>query len=207
MNKLLLAAALSTTLTAGLTAPALAGQAGDFFARVGVANVAPNESSDVVADTAELSIAGDTQLGLTLTYMLTDNWAVELLAATPFTHDVSVAGLGQVAEVTHLPPTLLAQYYFGDASAEFRPYVGAGLNYTVFFEEEGVGALDGTEVKVDNSFGYALQAGFDYKLNDQWSANAAVWYINIETDVHTAVGTVDTKINPTVAMLGLKYQF
>ncbi len=190
-----------------LNAPVYAHQQGDIFARFGVASVMPNESSDNVLDTGELAIDSNAQLGLTLTYMYTDNFGIELLAATPFTHEVSTAGLGKVAEVTHLPPSLLAQYYFGQANDALRPYVGAGINYTVFFDEEGYGALDGTEVSLDDSFGYALQAGVDYKINESWGVNAALWYINIETDVETAVGTIDTEINPTVAMASLVYQF
>ena len=89
--------------------------------------------------------------------MLTDNWGVELLAATPFSHSVSTAGLGEVAKVKHLPPTLMAQYYFGDANSKVRPYVGAGINYTTFFDEEGRGALAGTDVSVDSSWGMAGQ--------------------------------------------------
>ena len=56
---------------------------------------------------------------------------------TPFSHSVSTPGLGEVAKVKHLPPTLMAQYYFGDANSKVRPYVGAGINYTTFFDEEG----------------------------------------------------------------------
>lgn len=186
---------------------ASAHEEGDFFMRAGLASVMPNESSDNVLNTGELELTNDTQLGLTLTYMLTDKIGVELLAATPFTHDVSTDGLGKVAEVSHLPPTLMAQYYFGEATSQYRPYVGAGINYTTFFEEEGYGALDGTDVELDDSFGLAVQVGLDANINDTWFVNGSVWYIDIETDVETSVGTIDTKIDPYVAMLSLGYTF
>ncbi|MNH20019.1 Outer membrane protein W precursor [compost metagenome] len=147
------------------------------------------------------------QLGLTLSYMLTDNWGVELLAATPFSHSVSTPGLGEVAKVKHLPPTLMAQYYFGDANSKVRPYVGAGINYTVFFDEEGRGALAGTDVNVDSSWGLAGQVGLDMAINDRWFVNASAWIMDIDTEVHTAVGTINTSIDPVAFMVGVGYRF
>ncbi|SBS27927.1 Outer membrane protein W precursor [Marinomonas spartinae] len=188
---------------------ALAHQAGDFFVRGGVATVMPNESSDDVAvsDNQELKISNDTQLAATLTYMITDNIGAELLLATPFKHDVSTAKLGKVAEVSQLPPSLMAQYYFGKSNSDIRPYVGAGLNHTVFFDAKGKGALAGTNVSVDGTWGLAAQAGVDMKINDKLFANASVWYMNIDTDVHTAVGTISTKVNPLAVMVGVGYTF
>lgn len=140
---------LPLLIAAAFASPvAMAHQAGDILVRGGLAFVSPQTSSDNVLGTGELEIDSNMQLGLTLSYMLTDNWGVELLAATPFSHSVSTAGLGEVAKVKHLPPTLMAQYYFGDANSKVRPYVGAGINYTTFFDEEGRGALAGTDVSV-----------------------------------------------------------
>lgn len=185
----------------------MAHEEGDFFMRAGLASVMPNESSEDVVNTGELEISNDIQLGLTFTYMLTDNWGVELLAATPFTHDVSTNGLGKVAEVSHLPPTLMGQYYFGEATSQYRPYIGAGINYTTFFEEEGFGDLEGTSVELDDSFGLAVHTGIDVTINDDWFVNASLWYIDINTDVETTVGTFDTDIDLYVVMLGMGYTF
>ncbi|MDM5077728.1 OmpW family outer membrane protein [Aeromonas media] len=185
----------------------LAHQAGDILVRGGLAFVSPQTSSDDVLGTGELDIDSNMQLGLTLSYMLTDNWGVELLAATPFSHSVSTPGLGEVAKVKHLPPTLMAQYYFGDANSKVRPYVGAGINYTTFFDEEGRGALAGTDVSVDSSWGLAGQVGLDMAINDRWFVNASAWLIDIDTDVHTAVGTINTSIDPVAFMLGVGYRF
>lgn len=200
--KAILSVALVSTLCSSV---ALAHNAGDLFVRGGAAIVMPNESSDKVGGN-ELKIDNNTQAAATFTYMTTDKIGIELLLATPFTHDVSLDG-NKVAEVSQLPPSLMVQYYFGQPDSQFRPYVGAGLNYTFFFEEEGYGALSGTDVSVDNSLGGAVQAGLDVKLDEHWFANVSVWYMDINTDVHTAVGTINTDIDPVSAMLGLGYTF
>jgi len=199
-------AILSVVLVSTLcSSAALAHNAGDFFVRGGAAIVMPNESSDKLGGN-ELKIDNDTQAAATFTYMATDNIGVELLLATPFSHDVSLGG-DKVAEVSQLPPSLMAQYYFGKPDSQVRPYVGAGLNYTLFFDEEGYGALSGTDVSVDNSLGGALQAGLDVTLDEHWFANASIWYMDINTDVHTVAGTLSTDIDPVSVMLGLGYTF
>lgn len=185
----------------------MAHEEGDFFMRGGLASVMPNESSDNVLNTGELELTNDMQVGLTFTYMMTDNVGIELLAATPFTHDVSTNGLGKIAEVSHLPPTLMGQYYFGESDSKYRPYLGAGLNYTTFFEEKGFGALNNTEVELDDSFGLAVQAGIDVEVNEDWFFNASLWYMDIDTEVKTSVGTFDAEIDPYVVMIGMGYTF
>lgn len=199
---------LTLLVAAALMVPvAHAHQAGDILVRGGAATVSPNSSGDDVLNTGHLDADTNTQLGLTLSYLITDNWGVELLAATPFSHSVSTAGLGEVAKIKHLPPTLMGQYYFGNAQSKVRPYVGAGINYTFFFDEKGRGALDGTSVKLDDSWGLAAQAGLDMKVTENWFVNASAWYIDIDTDVETAVGTFKTNIDPMVLMVGLGYKF
>ncbi|QXW29239.1 outer membrane beta-barrel protein [Aeromonas sanarellii] len=193
---------LPLLIAAAFASPvAMAHQAGDILVRGGLAFVSPQTSSDDVLD-----IDSNMQLGLTLSYMLTDNWGVELLVATPFSHSVKLGG-AEVAKVKHLPPTLMAQYYFGDANSKVRPYVGAGINYTTFFDEEGRGALAGTDVSVDSSWGLAGQVGLDMAINDRWFVNASAWLIDIDTDVHTAVGTINTSIDPVAFMFGVGYRF
>ncbi|MCB5161607.1 outer membrane beta-barrel protein [Marinomonas sp. E8] len=201
--KALLPVALVSALCSSVV---MAHDAGDIFVRAGLATVMPNESSDEVGGD-ELDIDNDTQIGLTLTYMVTDQFGVELLAATPFTHSVSTSSLGEVAEISHLPPSVMAQYYFGQSNSKVRPYVGAGLNYTIFFDEEGKGDLNGTDVNLDNSFGLAAQVGVDVNVADNWFANASLWYMDINTDVHTAVGTLETDIDPLTFMASVGYIF
>ncbi len=191
-------------VAAALMAPsaAFAHQAGDILVRGGAATVAPTTDSDDFFD-----VDSNTQLGLTFSYMVTDNWGVELLAATPFSHDVSMGG-GEVANVKHLPPTLVAQYYFGNAQSKVRPYVGAGVNYTFFFDEEGLGGLSGADVKADDSWGLAAQAGIDMNVTDKLFVNASAWVMDIDTDVSVGGSYVNTaNIDPVVLMFGLGYSF
>ena len=204
-------------------------EAGDWIVRLGATTVAPDESSDsVVLPTAPatvlpgVSIDNDTQLGIIPVYMLTDNWGVELLAATPFKHDVKVNGVGiNAGSVTHLPPTLSMQWYPFGGQRGWQPYVGVGLNYTFIYDEDVdpqlAGALEAllgaTEAKLslDDSFGLAAQAGVDIPLSDNWAINLAVWYIDIDSTakIRTDVGTVefDVSIDPWVYNVGIAYRF
>ncbi len=207
-------AALGLAMAAAMnTAPLLANEAGDIKVRVGAANVDPTGDSgniDALGSNAKVEADDAWSLGLSFTYMLTDNIGVGLLAAYPFEHDVnakgSISGLGKVAEIKHLPPSLTLQYFFNNSSA-FTPFVGAGINYTYFFDEEGKGALEGTNVDLDDSWGYALEAGLDYDINDKWMVGAQVYYLNIESRAKTAVGNFDVDINPMTYLFTAGYKF
>ncbi len=204
-------------LAALSSAPVFAHQEGDFIVRAGIASVVPNDSSDkILGSQSELTVNSNTQLGLTLGYMFTDNISFEVLAATPFSHKIStdLLGLGDIAETKHLPPTFMVQYYFGEANSTFRPYVGAGLNYTTFFDESfnSTGTNNAlSDLKLDDSWGLAANVGFDYMLNDSWFLNASVWYANIETTATYKYGgaaqSTDVKINPWVFMIAGGYKF
>ncbi len=227
MNKSLLGASL---IALALAAPAVhAHQAGDIIVRAGAATVSPNEDSgNLKLDGAKIggtkaTLDSDTQLGLALAYMVTDHIGIELLAATPFQHQVSVKGLGagldgKLADIKHLPPTLSIQYYPLDASSKFQPYAGIGLNYTLFFDESLTGerkAQGFSDMKLKNSVGLAGQLGFDYSLTDHLLFNASVWYVDINTDASidgpSALGVgktkVDVDVDPWVYMVGLGYKF
>ncbi|ENM5786202.1 outer membrane protein OmpW [Vibrio metoecus] len=206
-----------SVLAALMSTHVMAHQEGDVIVRVGVASVVPNDSSDkILGSQSELAVNSNTQLGLTLGYMFTDNISFEVLAATPFSHKIStdLLGLGDIAETKHLPPTFMVQYYFGESGSTFRPYVGAGLNYTTFFDE-GFNSTGNnatlTDLKLDDSWGLAANAGFDYKLNESWFLNASVWYANIETTASYKFGgaaqSTDVKINPWVFMIAGGYTF
>jgi len=143
MKKALLLAAAALAAT-----PALAHESGSFIVRAGAAHVAPNDSSSRISTAVTGPIAGskasvnsDTQLGLAFAYKFTDHIGVELLAATPFSHQVNVKGVGagidgKFADVKHLPPTVTLQYYPMPKDSAWQPYVGAGINYTTFFNEK-----------------------------------------------------------------------
>ncbi|SET69348.1 OmpW/AlkL family protein [Thalassotalea agarivorans] len=220
----ILSVALATTL---FSTPLLANQAGDIYLRGGITNVSPNsdQSAIFLADTdstMSLSVGDDTQLGLNFVYFFTAEIALEVLAATPFTHDITLhdpqAVLGadgiKLAEVTHLPPTLSALYYF-NTEGRFQPYVGVGVNYTIFFDESFTQApkdLGLSNLSLDGSFGIAGQIGADYHIDDSWHVNASIRYINIETDASfdvagDAIGSSSVDINPVVYSLMVGYTF
>ncbi|OTA20057.1 outer membrane protein OmpW [Xenorhabdus beddingii] len=205
-------------LAAATLAPSLtfAHEAGDFLFRTGTATVRPNAGSENVLGLGSFGVNNNTELGLTFGYMITDNIGVELLAATPFQHRVSLPGAGEIAEVKHLPPTLMAQYYFGSTENKLRPYVGLGVNYTTFFSEKfnnnaTVQATNLNSLDLKDSWGIAGQVGLDYQLDNNWVLNTSLWWMNIETDVKFKVGDEQkeykTRLDPWVFMFGVGYRF
>ncbi|AIW15963.1 outer membrane protein OmpW [Vibrio tubiashii] len=210
---------LSLTVLAILaSANAFAHKEGDIIVRGGLAAVVPNESSGDVLDNpgSKFSVDSNIQLGLTVGYMFTDTISFEVLAATPFKHKISTnhGGLGDIAETKHLPPTFMVQYYFGESGSDFRPYVGAGINYTVFFDESlnSTGTNAGlSDLSLDDSWGLAANIGLDYKLNEDWFLNASVWYADIDTTAKYKAGgqeySTKVEIDPWVFMIGGGYKF
>lgn len=204
MNKQVLSTlVLGTTL---ITAPAaFSYEAGDIIVRVGAAHVNPSTTNNTVVP--GIDVDDGTAVGITGTYMLTDNVGLELLAATPFEHDLTLNG-AKIGDTKHLPPTLSIQYFPMDSKSKLQPYVGVGLNYTTFFSEDSEGALAGSDIKLDDSFGIAAQLGVDYAIDENWLINASVWKVNIDTDLKlngTDLGEVE--IDPTVYMLSVGYKF
>ncbi|TNV22664.1 outer membrane protein OmpW [Buttiauxella sp. B2] len=197
-----------------LSGEALAHQQGEFFMRAGSATVRPTEGSDNVLGMGGFSVSNNTQLGLTFDYMVTDNIGIELLAATPFRHRVGLGATGDLATVRQLPPTLMAQWYFGDSKSKVRPYIGAGINYTTFFDADfnQTGKDAGlTDLSVKDSWGAAGQVGVDYMVNDNWLLNMSVWYMDIDTEVKFKAGgeeqNINTRIDPWVFMFSAGYRF
>lgn len=219
----------SSVLALAVAAPAVhAHQAGDIIVRAGAVTAQTKEkSSSVKVDRGALAgtnlggkatIGNDTQLGLNFAYMVTDNWAVELLAATPFKHDVAVKntdlGSHKLGSLKHLPPTLSAVYYPLDNKSVFQPYVGAGVSYTVMFDESVKGSakeLGFSSLRGQNTWGWSAQVGADYMLTDKIMVNGQVRYIDIDTTAYVNYNgnraKVDVDVKPWVYMLGLGYKF
>ncbi|BCQ35283.1 MULTISPECIES: outer membrane protein OmpW [Erwinia] len=207
--------ALALALVTLLPAVASAHEAGDFFMRAGSATVRPTGGSDNVMGLGEFDIDNNTQLGLTFTYMATDNIGIELLGATPFKHHVGLQATGTLATVHQLPPTLMAQWYFMGNTSKWQPYAGIGVNYTMFYDTDfnDTGRAAGlSNLKVKNSWGVAGQLGLDYQLTPDWMLNASLWYMDINTKVSFDSQTaghqsIDTHINPFVFFFGAGYRF
>ncbi|CAN7221630.1 MULTISPECIES: OmpW/AlkL family protein [Pseudomonas] len=232
MNKSLLGASL---FALALAAPlAHAHEKGDILLRAGAITVDPNtDSSSVKVDQGPLSgadlggeatLSSDTQLGLNFAYMITDHVGIELLAATPFEHDVKLKGTalsaanGKLGSFNQLPPTLSLVYYPLDPKSAFQPYVGAGVNYTWMYDEHlssEARANGFSNFKTENSWGVAWQVGADYMLTDNILFNAQMRYIDIDTRATVennaiAPGTrarVNVDADPFIYMVGLGYKF
>ncbi len=220
----------ASLLALAIAAPvAQAHQAGNIIVRAGAITVDPHEDSGNIDHAVLGKVAGsgatlnsDTQLGLNFAYMVTDNFGIELLAATPFSHDVGVKGMpgafaglnGKLGSLKHLPPTISAIYYPLDKSSAFQPYVGVGINYTWFFDTELSSEAEGkgfSGLDMKDSWGLAGQIGMDYMLSDNLMLNAQVRYIDIDTTGTTYLAgdkvKVDVDVDPFVYMVGLGYKF
>jgi len=226
MKKLLLAALMTGAAFAGFADLAIA-EDNPWMVRARALAVLPDEAAGL--SVGGTNLAGDADIGdqyvpeLDFTYFFTDNIAAELiLAITP--HDVSAVNVTVPGALTNanidlgdvwlLPPTLTLQYHFKNAG-RFKPYIGAGVNATFFFNEDEGPVADG--IDYDPSFGPALQAGVDYDLDGQeggFALNADIKKIWINTDVKvdftTALGATvnaDVDIDPLVVGLGLAYKY
>ena len=232
MKKLILAGSASLLMVAG-TAQA------NWGVNVGPIYVAPNDSSsslgvieqvaDLTPGSTALTVNDDVQLGLTLDYKFTPNWAVQLIAATPFSHQIRVQGSAidglAVGNTKHLPPTLLGQYHFTQFGDRWQPFIGLGLNYTTFFDESidpalsdalnslGVtGADDSVSLSLSDSWGLAMQAGVNVQLTPQFGIHAMISRMDISTTGRVRVNgdtvqSVNVDIDPVVTMVGVRWQF
>jgi outer membrane protein len=234
MKKTILALTLVTAVLAPLVAQA---EAGDWVVRLRAVNVAPNEDSKlgktvnnllgapVMSPGAELAVSDKVIPELDISYYFTKNIAAELILAVGTRHNVSIHGdalatIGNqgLGSVNLLPPTLTAQWHF-NPDQTFDPYVGAGINYTIMLDKNlkgSSGAIAGNKIKIESdSWGPALQAGFDINLKDGWLINADVKYVWLDTDVElkgAATGNAWRKIdsldiNPWVVGIGIGKKF
>ncbi len=177
---------------------------GDWIIRAGASYIDPKSDNgsinelgvDVVVDSAAM-------LTFDGTYMLTNNLGIELLAALPFEHDVKIddgTNSAKVATVKHLPPTLSVVYHF-NTQGKFQPYVGAGVNWTIFFDESEKGLLNDLDasLSLENSLGLAGVFGIDIMLTDRMFLNGNIRYMDIESDAKITVpGPTTTVLKPTV---------
>ena len=199
MKRIILIAITALVLGA---VPAAAQSQGDWTVGLGFGVVDPKSDNGTLAG-ARAKIDSNTQLTVTAEYFIQDRLGVELLAATPFSHDVNIVGIGHAGNVKHLPPTLSLNYHFTDFEG-FKPYVGVGVNYTLFFNEKSpLGSLE-----LDNSLGFAAQAGIDIPVSENGAIRLNARWIDIETDVKLNGAKIGTaEIDPFVYGAGYVHRF
>lgn len=200
---LALAAVVSPVMAKEVSKEVKKGDDGKWMIRARALGVVPQEDST-------LSIGGEVKVNnsvvpeFDVTYFFTPNIAAELIAAvTP--HDVKTDGGVDAGSSWLLPPTLTLQYHFTNFDS-VKPYLGAGVNYTHFFNEEA-GVLN--HVEYDDSFGYALQAGIDIPIRDSWYFNIDVKKVYIDTTARFSPSGIraDVDINPLLIGVGVGYRF
>ena len=183
---------------AGLTTPVLAQSAGDWTIAVGAHQVNPKSDNGALAgDTLVVEVGSDIKPTITAEYFVADHVGIEVLASWPFEHDIAINGLGNVGSTKHLPPTVSLQYHFG--SGAVTPFLGAGVNFTRFSGEQTSGALAGSRLELDNSWGLAAHAGIDFKVGERGAIRVDARWIDIDTNVRldgADLGTVE--IDPLV---------
>ena len=192
--------------------------AGDIIARFRAINVNPDVStSGLLSNPLDADVKDATVPELDFTYMITNNIGAELILGTS-RHKVSAnrtalgGGSGDIGKVSVLPPPLPLQWHFMPQHDVFRPYVGAGVNYTRFYNvglNTEVGRVD-----VDrNSWGGALQVGADFPIAKNVFINVDVKKLWISTDVRGTSGAINgvklgtLDINPWVFGLGVGMKF
>lgn len=202
----------TTLLTSAAFAASVSGTEWDdakrFQLRGRVIGVQPDESSTV-------SVGGEAFVGdavapeADLSYYFTDFVSAELIAATT-QHSLTHSGAGDLGRTWLLPPTLTVQYH-PMPDAQFSPYVGAGLNYSLFYGEESAKGNGITGLDVNGGIGYALQAGADYWIDEHWGVNMDVKKLFLNVDAKMNVGatpvTADIDLDPWIVGAGVSYRF
>ncbi len=223
---LLIMSSLSVT-----SSPTIATEAGDWLVRGRIINIDPDSSSNDVTSSktggsvpnTSVSVDNAYTLDIDITYMFTSNVGLELLLDLSSKHDVQSQGStlrslapGNIISTRVLPPALILQYHVLP-QGPIRPYVGLGLNYTYFFDEEATGSLNNglggvSGVSLDSSFGWVAQFGVDYDMGNDWFLNADLKYMEIDTTANFDSGalehvSVDVDINPWVMGIGIGKRF
>jgi outer membrane protein len=232
--------AVATLLSSAATTSAFAYQKGDFIIRTGYASIVPDEKSDVLSldgigdvgnllgTTTGLTTDNSSTVAVAFTYMLSESWGLNTIVAPPPEHNVYAEGLeplgvSKLGTYKYVPAILALQYYI-PTGTRFEPYLGLGVNYTYFFDEQTVDSLDtslyasDTELEIDSGFGWVAQVGLDYRIDDNWVLSAAAYYIDLETDAELNItdtallgGNASLKtsaeLNPMIYMLSVGYNF
>lgn len=201
MKKLLAGVTLAALTAAPLMAAAQA--EGNLMVRGRALFLSADNSNDPAFSGGKFEVNDKLFPEVDITYFITKNLATELVLTYPQKHDVKLGG-SNIGTVKHLPPTLSLQWHFLP-DGQFRPYVGVGLNYTMFSSVKL--SIAGADID-RNSFGLAYGAGLDIKVAPKLFLNFDAKYVNIETDVKLNGTKLTTLgINPWLFSVGLGYRF
>ena len=194
-----LALSLLALAAAGVASPAFAEAKGDWTLGVGVHQVAPkSDNGKLVNGTLKTEVGNSIRPTITFEYFVADNVGVEVLGALPFKHEISLKGLGKVAETKQLPPVVSLQYHFANDS-KVTPFVGVGVNYTRFFGTDTKGALKGSDIDLGSSWGVAAHAGLDFAVTDKSAVRVDVRWADIDSKVKLDGAKIGTaNIDPMV---------
>jgi outer membrane protein len=215
----LLAAAMA------LAGAAQAQTAGSWAVRAGVTNINPQVTSGNLSAPSlpgtQADVQDDTRLSGGVTYMLTNNLALDVPLALPFTHDITgagaIQGVGKIGEVRALPVTALLQWRFGEPNAQLRPYLGAGPTYAKLYKARSTATLSAltggtpatpTTLSMESKLGLSLQAGVMLNINERWFVDASIVKTYIKTRATLSTGqTLDAKLDPVTVSIGVGYRF
>ena len=216
----LIAAAL---VAAASALPVFAQQAGTWSLSAGVTRIKPSVDSDSLTGNipnVRVGVSNDTRLTGAVNYMVTDHLNLHLPLGLGFRHDVTgdgvLAGFGKVAETKALPVTLIGQYRFFEANAQFRPYLGAGLSYVRFYKEKGSALLTAltnpggppTGVSFKSKLAPSFQIGGVYKLTEKWFVEGSYTKTLLKTRGTLSTGqTIDVVLDPNCFTVQLGYKF
>ena len=210
---------LAVAAAALMAGSVFAQSAGTWMVRAGATTVAPVGPSENLSAPSlyilgsstgsQTNSASSTQLAGGISYMLTDNVALDLPLAMPFHHKLygagALEGVGQIGEVQALPMTIFLQYRFLEAKAKFRPYVGLGATYAYFFKEQGSGTLTAltnpggspTKLSVESKFTLTPEIGATLALDEKWFMDVFYSKSSLKTRTTLSTGqTVDAALNP-----------
>ena len=197
--------AILAVILGGLALNAMAADT-PWLVRARAVHLNPADKSDPVGGVGaadRIGVSDKTIPEVDVSYFVTPNISAELVLTYPQKHDVYLDGK-TVGTFKHLPPTLLAQYHF-TPSSQFSPYVGLGVNWTTFSNNNflnGAGSLE------HDSFGLAAQLGVDVKLDKNWSLNFDVKKVQIRSDVMLSGAKVSkVKVDPVLLGVGVGYRF
>lgn len=206
-------AAVAALAVLGLGGTAHADMLHNLNIKIGVSDVAPQESAKISLIGGDVRISNEVVPTVSLEYFFNDHISAELMCCAA-QHDVKAVntalGTVNLGQITHFPPTVTAKYHF-TSLGDVQPYIGAGVNYTHFFNESLPAGGPVTHISYGDSFGPALQAGVDIKRGDHWSVFADARKIWINTKVKIDAGptriNADTDIDPWVITAGVGYRF